>query len=209
MTHKLFSPDDAYRIIQNHQLYPVSEQKPILAFYLKERPDWRMQSTFIMFTPEGIVICGDMCPARHGVIVPGYGLDWFASQLDPRYLAEKCLDSNHFDAERAENDVEEYLADLVREARDCQDRKIIKTVREIKAALARYTNPYEDAFTLRDCLEEAVSYSGGDWERLFGLGHGYNISDFAWLSAIQRRFAETYKAYQAALEQVGVTNEQG
>lgn len=52
----------------------------------------RLGSAMVVFTPEGIVIMGDVCPGRNGVVSAyGYGKKWFASELDKDYLASKFL----------------------------------------------------------------------------------------------------------------------
>jgi hypothetical protein len=65
----------------------------VKTFLLRKEPDSMMMSTYIIFTPAGIVISGDIQVCRHGVIsYGGYGIGWFASRLDPSYLAEKFLE---------------------------------------------------------------------------------------------------------------------
>lgn len=76
---------------KDHVLQEVSSGEKIKAFYLK-LPNMRMESCLILFTPEGIVICGDMTPGRGALSAFGYGLDWFASELGWDYLASKFLD---------------------------------------------------------------------------------------------------------------------
>lgn len=78
---RLFTPDEAYERIKNSKLYPLASCGEITAFYLRESPDTRIMSTLVLFTPEGIVITGDLCPGRNGVIIRGYDLSWFASHL--------------------------------------------------------------------------------------------------------------------------------
>lgn len=76
---------------KDHVLQEVSSGEKIKAFYLK-RPNTRSESCLILFTPEGIVITGDMTPGRGAVSAFGYGLDWFVSELGWDYLASKFLD---------------------------------------------------------------------------------------------------------------------
>ncbi len=59
---------------------------------MKRPGSGRMMSTQILFTPEGIVISGDLCPrvGTRGVISDlGYGLNWFSGKLSNSYLCEK------------------------------------------------------------------------------------------------------------------------
>ncbi len=52
----------------------------------------RTNSTLIIFSPEGIILCGDLCPGKdnYGVISSvGYGPTWFSEPKSLGYLAEK------------------------------------------------------------------------------------------------------------------------
>lgn len=69
----------------------VEDGEKVKTFLLRRYPDKSAYSSWLVFTPFGIVISGDISVADHGVIAPGYGLEWFASRLDPDYLAEKFL----------------------------------------------------------------------------------------------------------------------
>lgn len=183
-----FTPDQAYVLIKDHYLEPVENTGSLKAFYLRDKPNTRIQSTLIMFTPEGIVITGDLCPGRNGVIGRGYGLEWFASELSPSYLAEKFLCGNVYDPDRAERRLKEYLSELGREAWQFRDIESIRQARNIRDAIKEWSYPFESPESLHDCLGGLIS----DQETLYGFGYGYPVVDFAWLSAIQRRFAETY-----------------
>lgn len=97
--------------LNNHQLTQITDTAKIKAYYLHDKPlnESRMMSTLIMFTPEGIIICGDLCP-KHGVVSDlGYGAKWFSSSLSPDYLAEKFLKDDVYESERAKQDYECWL----------------------------------------------------------------------------------------------------
>lgn len=88
------------------QEIPAGEFK---AFYLKKHGDGMMGSCLILFTPEGVVICGDRAPSRTGrgaITAFRYGLDWFASELYEDYLCSKFLDKEW---------VPEYAVDYCRQ----------------------------------------------------------------------------------------------
>lgn len=71
--------------------FPAGEK--IRGFYLKRAGGGRMGSVMILFTPEGIIIAGDMNPLRRrGAALGPYGLKWFASSLEEDYLCGKFLD---------------------------------------------------------------------------------------------------------------------
>lgn len=81
--------------LRDHVLEEFPAGDRIRAFYLKKPGGGRMMSTLILFTPEGIVICGDLNPhptGRGSASCFGYGLPWFASELDGGYLCSKFLD---------------------------------------------------------------------------------------------------------------------
>lgn len=64
----------------------------IRTFYLKRPEKSRMMSALLIFSPEGIIICGDLRIGDHGVVSDyGYGLDWFAGELGEDYLCSKFL----------------------------------------------------------------------------------------------------------------------
>ena len=86
---------DSVARLENHYLKVVEHTPNIEMYYLREPGSGRMMSTLIMFTPEGIVITGDLAPGSsgHGVVsCSGYGIDWFTGLLDSDYLASKFLD---------------------------------------------------------------------------------------------------------------------
>lgn len=95
--------------LKDHFLEQILDTEKFKAFYLREKPDSRMMSTLIIFSPEAIILCGDLTPARNGnVSVLGYGLHWFAGFLSEGYLAEKFLQKGWH-----QNLAERELTDLV------------------------------------------------------------------------------------------------
>ena len=88
--------DDIYEdMLKNHYLEQVLDTEKFKAFYLRQPGMGRMQSCLFMFTPEGVNICGDLCPGNDsrnsGVHAYGYGLSWFSQNLSGSYLCEKFL----------------------------------------------------------------------------------------------------------------------
>ena len=64
----------------------------IVAYRLQPPKKTRCMSTLLTFTPEGIVLQGDLTPGHHGMVSAiGYGLDWFAGPLGESYLCGKFL----------------------------------------------------------------------------------------------------------------------
>lgn len=186
-----FTPDHAYEQIADTTLHPLQEQGPVKAYYLKKYPDSRMMSTLLIFSPEGITITGDLRPCRNGVTIMGYGLEWFTGKLEPRYLAEKCLSGDHYDSERARAEIEQAIRDATKDAWAYRDEGSLSQAKAVRAgfrALEEFRDWSEGAVydAFRVALDDGV----------YGIGRDYDTGDFAWLSAIQRRFAETYRAHQ-------------
>lgn len=99
--------------LKDHTLEQVLDTPNFKAFYLRPPGGGRMMSTLIVFTPEGIVLMGDLTPGHHGnVSALGYGLSWFAGDLSGSYLCEKFLQKS-WHAELAK----EWCLDMAKDAR--------------------------------------------------------------------------------------------
>lgn len=109
--------EDYDEMFAQHHLEQVLDTETFKAFYLKETGMGRMQSCLILFTPEGINICGDLCPGNDprnsGVHAFGYGLNWFAGELSWSYLCEKFL-SKEWHKELAIEDCRRRAEDILR-----------------------------------------------------------------------------------------------
>lgn len=89
MSYVEFSMRDA---LKNHVLEEVPGSEKLQGFYMTEPGQGRAMSTLILFTPEGIVLMGDLCPNLNGAVsVYGYNLGWFSKQLSEDYLCSKFL----------------------------------------------------------------------------------------------------------------------
>lgn len=77
--------------LKQHFLYQVIDTAEVQAYYLKAPGKARWESTYIMFTHEGIVLSGDLCPSYGVVSNYGYGVEWFSNELSPSYLCEKFM----------------------------------------------------------------------------------------------------------------------
>jgi hypothetical protein len=190
-----FTPDDAYAQIADAALHPVQEQGPIKAYYLKKYPDQRMMSTLLIFSPEGITITGDLRPCQNGVTILGHNLEWFASKQEPEYLASKCLEKSYSDT-RARDDIQQMIRDWTRDAWKYRDPHRVAAAKALRAGF-RELNEERD-WDLAWGWQEGVHSVFHDilQDGIYGVGLDYDIGDFAWLSAIQRRFAEAYREHQ-------------
>ena len=84
----MITSETILRDLKDHTLEKVldhpaeKEKNHFEAYYLRPPEGGRMMSTLITFTPEGIVIMGDLCPDGSGVIsCYGYGRKWFVGKL--------------------------------------------------------------------------------------------------------------------------------
>jgi hypothetical protein len=144
----------------------------------------RMESTTLTQADEYLVIHGDLCPGKHGVVSPiGYTLDWFARATSPHYLGEKFLQKG-WHKELAEKWVAEQLAMSLSEWAD-----------------------YGLEFDQRDKLKELCLDDMGDrmfYDALYEIesswveedlpGYDYDPQDMRVLCAIQQRFAVLWAA---------------
>ena len=165
-------------------LEQVLDTEKFKAFYMKRPGGGRVMSTLIMFTPEGIVIQGDLTPGFHGnVSCLGYGLGWFRDQLSEDYLAEKFLQRDWY-AEVATADLRWILKQIADEHETAKPGDVEK----IQELVSRCEDGDLDVESFREAWEEIHE----EWETLPGCG--YNPKEHAWLCAIQQKFAELYNA---------------
>lgn len=116
--------------------FPAGDMK---AFYLRHPTQGMMGSCLILFTPEGIVICGDRAPSKTGrgaITAFLYGLDWFASELYEDYLCLKFLDKEW---------VPEYAADYCR-----------RMAKELRAG--KQDGHYDSSGELKKASDERAGY---------------------------------------------------
>jgi hypothetical protein len=102
--------------LANHVLEEIPAGEKMQAFWMKKPERGRMMSTLLVFTPEGIVITGDLCPraGTRGVVSDlNYGIGWFSGKLSPDYLCEKFLD-REWHAELAAQDLKEMACAVLR-----------------------------------------------------------------------------------------------
>lgn len=165
--------------------------KQLTAYRLQLRGHGRMQSCFLVFTPEGIVIMGDWCPGgcagRNAGVISCYGYSegWFAGRLSPDYLASKFL-RKCWQPEKGER----QLKERVLEARHA--RYIERDV--AREAFDRIAIHNGDGLTAETAYGIFSDAGLSDFE---DLGYDYDPDDFALLVAIQQRFAACIEARQA------------
>ncbi len=167
------------RDLAGHELILVSRTKEVTAFYLKA-PGTRMMSTLLLFTPEGIVLQGDLTPERKGSLSDlGYGPGWFSGKLSEGYLCEKFLE-HKWVPERAAEELRdpdgEWLCDQPKKVRD----RVLEIAEEIDGGDMQ-----------PGMVAEELQYL--DFDLVDGVpGYTWEPGEAGWLCAIQQRFAELY-----------------
>lgn len=169
--------------LAHHYLEVHVDTPNLKAWYLRRPSSGRMWSTLILSTAEGLVIMGDLCPGRNGVIsCYGYDHRWFGAKLSEQYLCSKFLQ------------------------REWVPEKGSREIRELILTERRHGNlPKDDARNAWEDLRSAEEYGNLSGERAYqivseagfdfdGIGYDYNPSAAAWLCAIQQRFHELYAA---------------
>jgi hypothetical protein len=169
--------------LKNYVLVPLQGGKDIQAFYLKKPGDGRMMSTLILFTPEGIVLQGDLTPGRNGnVSVLGYGVGWFASDLSEDYLCEKFL-QKEFIADKAKRAIQESILERRKEGSIDREKARELWYETVKQWDHNLDDPHDAHAFWTECLEQ----DGADCPF-----YGYEPGEAGWLCAIQQRFATLY-----------------
>ena len=176
--------------LKDHILEQVLDTEKFKAFYLKKPERTRMMSTLLIFHPEGITICGDLCPSRGGnCSAYGYGIGWFSGHLDGDYLCQKFLDKSWQSDLAAEWCLEEAGRQKEEGHQDIADKLETLGKRDLECGDMDCRDFYE---TLTD-IDQSYVDDGVP-------GHGYNSGEKAWLCAIQERFAELYKLHAEGKE---------
>lgn len=178
--------------LKDHVLVPVLETNQVQAFYLKRPGEGRMMSTLITFTPEGIVLQGDLTPGSYGnVSTFGYGREWFSGQLSEGYLCEKFL-SRCFVPEYAELGLRREIL---------RQRRELLLSKEEARELWRFVHVSTDFTGQQDTYDFwTTDLHNLDTEDC--PGYGYEPAEAGWLCAIQQKFAELYWATKGITPEV-------
>lgn len=184
--------------LKDHVLEQILDTEKFRAFRMRQPGQGRIMSTLITFTPEGIVIQGDLTPGRNGnVSCLGYDIGWFRGRLSEGYLAEKFLEKG-WHSEVAATDLRFVLKEIAAGNEEAKPGD----VEEIQDLIKRCEDGDLGDESFRDAWE--LIYKDWDWE--WSLGWGYKPSEHMWLCAIQQKFAELYNAEEKKKE--SMANEQ-
>lgn len=167
------------------KMYTEEFQKHVLdrvnldpAIFHMHRPDRGLYHTHICFIGGKIVIFGDAMIGHLGrgvISTPGYDLDWFTSQLDAGYLAEKFLGRDW---------CEECARDFVDE--ELQEENMGTEVREYGLKWIKDGDEWSRDVFIQEWIEHMNDTE--DWPRM-----GYNPAEISMLHVIQVRFRELHK----------------
>jgi len=177
--------------LKNHVLEEALPfDKGFLAYYMRDPGQGRMMSTLFVFTPEGIVIMGDLCPGgpgnRGSISNYNYGIGWFSRQQSEYYLCEKFL-PKEWQSVVAAQFVREHIGQLKLN----NDPEELKQMGEWEDLLNRLECGEMGADHFHDALQD-LDYEHED------EGYEYHLQTAGWLCALQQRFAELYAALNPA-----------
>lgn len=168
--------------LKNHVLEEVLPATgDFRSFYMKEPGQGRMMSTLFVFTPEGIVIMGDLCPKRNGCISDfNYHLGWFARQQSEYYLCSKFLQTE-YQTEVAARFVREHIEEMKKDGSEPQEN-----IPKWEELLSSLEGGEMGADHFHDALQD-LDYEHED------EGYEYHLQTAGWLCALQQRFAELFQ----------------
>jgi hypothetical protein len=183
--------------LADHELVKVLDQTVekvgrFVAFTMRRPDGGRIYSVLVTFTPEGIVIQGDIQVGKHPGIAScvGYGLGWFAGYLSEDYLCSKFLHKEHV-PEVASEHLQYILAEGYLDGAEGREEKE-RAIREALAEWTKYASgPCSDGYAFGTFWQDTMNNC------LDGAGQDYDPGDAGWLCAIQQRFAELYREIEA------------
>lgn len=163
-------------------------------------PGTRDGSCEVIFSPEGICILGDLVPCERGVISSReYNGWWLAGATNPAYLAEKFL-TKRWVPELAAQAIEDWLTSgdesLLAQGRPFKrdedgESELLGRIVDAPGELRYGERGEEWLLELCDDIEREIGVRVHD----DGMpGWGYEPGEVELLSAIQKRFAELWRA---------------
>ena len=154
----------------------------VRVFWMR-KPGTGIYSVLLAFLPTGIALSGDLRIGSHrgGAHAPGYGLDWFASELNEDYLCSKFLDETWQHEAAVEN-----IRARIESAAEDGETETASRWNDVLAALASHDE------TTSEMLADMIYEAGLDFEYL--PGYDYPRAHAGWLIAVQQRFRELYWA---------------
>ena len=172
----------------NHKIHRMEVVGTVRGVWLRN-PQRSANHVWCWELPGPVVaVYGDHHIGDHRGVVsaPGYGLNWFAVEIEPAYLAEKFL-RQRWTSERA---IDELTSDALWE--DC-----IHPTAEERSVLCDAIEGASDEAEAIEALRDAWDW---DWHATLP-GHGYDLVELASLVTIQRTFRRLWSATCAPVVQ--------
>lgn len=169
--------------LAGHWLVKLADANGVL-IYRMERFGTRTHSLLLLFTPEGIVLVGDLrFTDERGLISQfGYGLDWWTGEMSEDYLCGKFLTKTW--------QPELLLRNLRERAGDPEEPENMRRMFDsLIETLAGGVGDFGDT-------AERARQLGVEPESLRAMGTAYDSVAAGWLCAVQRRFRELYHGAQ-------------
>jgi len=192
--------------LDKHVLMRVSKT-PEATVYRMGEPGTRNMSVVLVFVrePENrVILTGDIILGDGNGLVSdlGYTEGWFASPLGSHYLAEKFLRKTYVQEHAVawiEDDIQEtksLLDDAKTDGDEAELKRLEKRLEELEDGLRRKETVTQDARAFGEFFESVTGE--GPCE---GEGCGYESGVYAWLSAVQQRFAKLRAELRAREEE--------
>lgn len=161
--------------LAHHQLDELTPPgSPVRSFRLWSPSLGETLSTLLTFTPEGIVVQGDLRPGEHGAMSgKECDLEWFEGARTEEEVCEAFLQET-WQAEVAARDLRTLTSPDPAHARAL----------EVFASKVELSGLEDEASVRRTLI--ALGFSPSKYGR---VGYDYPLGDAGWLCAIQRRFA--------------------
>lgn len=180
-----------FESLRGHVLEEVESGRRIRAFVL-HKPGTNVHSNWLLFSPVGTIIAGDTQLAPHRSVCSAgsdYGLEWFASDLDERYLCEKFLRKEWQPAAAAEE-----IRNMVSDFRKNEERlESVPALEDFARGLEM--GAFDEGGHAAFVDQFFRILPGGD---PMDLGMDYPWNEAGWLSAVQRRFRELFRTLHSA-----------
>jgi hypothetical protein len=172
---------DMVNQFRDHSLI-IQVALPNFQVFRMQKPNTRVMSMQLSFSPEGIALQGDVKIEGNGSCSCfGYGLDWFASKLSGSYLCEKFL-QHEFVPEIAIRDLRDPKGHWKTCCPEGHENKRAKDCNAIADMIEAGELGPERVWELLD--DDGMDVSDGI------PGYAYNPVKAGWLCIIQMKFRE-------------------
>lgn len=166
--------------LKGHVLQEITPPGSLIRGFRMGPPDGsRRMSTLLTFSPEGIIILGDLRSGDRGLISDhDVGLGWFCGDVPENDLCEKFGLRPEWQPEAAARDL----------------RHLAQRIDPLEAIRLVGIREGIDAGAIEeDGLRQGLQHLGFDRKLVADIGYDFPLADAGWLVAIQRKFAELWR----------------